>query len=149
MPTFRDARDFLLRNRNDYETAYRERTIGVLAERGGRRLTAVLACRVAAFSLLDPEAQERRLARWGLVLSGAAGTPIRRLGWIERTAPAQGDELARWLHDERDPAIPLRGTAWSEHKGERHAHPTRQRDGYPNTATLPAVNPRLSGAGRP
>jgi hypothetical protein len=70
----------------------------------------VLACRIAAFSLLDPEAQERRLARWGLVLAGAAGTPIRRLGWIERTAPAQGDELARWLHDERDPAIPLRGT---------------------------------------
>ena len=92
------------------EVAYRGRTIGAVAERGGRRLTAVLACRVAAFSLLDPEAQERRLARWGLVLSGAAGTPIRRLGWVERTAPAQGDELARWLHDERDPAIPLRGT---------------------------------------
>ena len=40
----------------------------------GRRLTAVLACRVLAFSLLDPEAQERRLARWGLVLSGAGAT---------------------------------------------------------------------------
>ncbi len=63
-----------------------------------------------AFSLLDPEAQERRLARWGLVLSGAAATPIRRIQWVERTAPAQGDELARWLHAERDPAVPLRGT---------------------------------------
>jgi hypothetical protein len=30
--------------------------------------------------------------------------------WIERTAPAQGDELVRWVHDERDPAVPLRGT---------------------------------------
>jgi hypothetical protein len=96
------------------EAAYRDRLIGVLSEQSGRRLTAVLACRVVAFTLLDPDAQERRLARWGLVLSGAAGTPIRRIQWLERTAPAQGDELARWLHDERDPAIPLRGTPMIE-----------------------------------
>ncbi len=88
--------------------------IGLLAERSGRRLTSVLACRVAAFSLLDAEAQERRLARWGMVLAGAAGTAIRRLQWVERTAPAQGDEMARWLHAERDPAIPPRGTAMVE-----------------------------------
>jgi hypothetical protein len=93
------------------EAAYRDRPVGIVSERGGRMLTAVLACRVVAFSLLDAEAQERRLARWGLVLSGAAGTPIRRIQWLERTAPAQGDELARWLHAERDPAVPLRGTA--------------------------------------
>ena len=93
---------------------HRERAIGALSERSGRRLTAVLACRVAAFSLLDQEAQERRLARWGLVLSGSGGTAIRRLQWIERTAPAQGDELARWVHSERDPAVPLRGTAMIE-----------------------------------
>jgi hypothetical protein len=92
------------------EVPYRERPIGAVAERRGRWLTAVLACRVAAFSLLDPEAQERRLARWGLVLSGSASTAIRRIQWVERTAPAQGDELARWLHAERDPAVPLRGT---------------------------------------
>jgi hypothetical protein len=74
----------------------------------------VLACRVLAFSLLDPEAQERRLARWGLVLSGAGGSAVRRLQWIERTAPAQGDELARWLHAERDPAVPPRGAPMIE-----------------------------------
>ena len=85
------------------EAAYRDQPIGVLAERSGRLATAVLACRVGSFSLLDHEAQERRLARWGLVLSGAGGGPIRRLQWIERTAPAQGDQLARWVHDERDP----------------------------------------------
>jgi hypothetical protein len=96
------------------EAAYRDRAIGVLSERGGRRLTAVLACRVAGFSLLDTDAQERRLARWGLVLSGAASTAIRRLQWLERTAPARGDELARWVHSERDPAIPLRGTPMIE-----------------------------------
>ena len=96
------------------EVDYRDRPIGALAERSGRRLTAVLACRVVAFSLLDAEAQERRLARWGLVLSGAASGAVRRLQWIERTAPAQGDELARWLHAERDPTVPLRGTPMIE-----------------------------------
>jgi hypothetical protein len=96
------------------EAPYRERPVGVLHEQAGRRLTAVLACRVLAFSLLDPEAQERRLAHWGLVLSGAAGTAVRRLQWIERTAPAQGDELARWLHSERDPALPPRGAPMIE-----------------------------------
>jgi hypothetical protein len=69
---------------------------------------------VVAFSLLDVEAQERRLSRWGLLLSGTAGTPISRFGWLERTAPTQGDELARWLHAERDPALPPRGTPMVE-----------------------------------
>jgi len=86
-----------------------DRRIGAVSERAGRRLTALLACRVVSFALLDADAQERRLAQWGLVLSGAADTAIRRLQWIERTAPDQGDELARWLHEQRDPAIPLRG----------------------------------------
>jgi hypothetical protein len=90
------------------------RSIGIVSERSGRRLTAVIACRVAAFALLDPEAQERRLARWGLVLSGAGNSAVHRLQWIERTAPAQGDELARWLSEERDPALPPRGTAMVE-----------------------------------
>lgn len=103
-----------LRGARVVEVAYRDRRIGAVSERGGRWLTAVLACRVAAFSLLDTEAQERRLARWGLVLSGAASTPIRRIQWVERTAPAQGDELARWLHAERDPTVPLRGTPMIE-----------------------------------
>jgi hypothetical protein len=89
---------------------YRGRRVGVLSDDGGRRLTATLACRVDAFALLDPEAQARRLSRWGGVLAAAAGTSIRRIGWIERTAPAAGDELARWLSTERDPSIPLRGT---------------------------------------
>jgi hypothetical protein len=96
------------------EAAYRDRPLGALSEQSGRRLTAVLACRVGSFSLLDPEIQERRLARWGLVLAGSAASPLRRLQWIERTAPAQGDELARWLHAERDPAVPLRGTPMIE-----------------------------------
>ena len=94
--------------------AYRDQPVGVLSELRGRRLTAVLACRVLAFSLLDADAQERRLARWGLILGRRRRRPIQRIQWIERTAPAQGDELARWLHDERDPAVPLRGTPMIE-----------------------------------
>jgi hypothetical protein len=103
-----------LRGVSVLDAAYRDRPIGVLTERSGRFLTAVLACRVGSFSLLDHDAQERRLARWGLVLSGAGGGPIRRLQWIERTAPAQGDELARWVHEQGDPAIAPRGTAMIE-----------------------------------
>jgi hypothetical protein len=107
------------------ELPYRGRGIGALCEQRGRRLTAVLACRVAAFSLLDAEAQERRLARWGLVLSGSAGTAVTRVQWVERTAPAQGDDIARWLAAERDPALPPRGTAMVESYLELIASATR------------------------
>jgi hypothetical protein len=99
-----------LRGLRILDQPYGSRQIGVLSARRGRWLTSVLACRVVAFALLDPEAQERRLARWGLLLGGIASTAVRRLQWIERTAPAQVNELARWLSNERDPAIPLRGT---------------------------------------
>jgi hypothetical protein len=87
-----------------------DRALGALAERRGRWLTPVLACQALSFALLDPEIQERRLAQWGTVLSTAANAPVRRLQWIERTAPAQGDELARWLHTARDPSLPARDT---------------------------------------
>jgi hypothetical protein len=86
------------------------RALGTLCERRGRLVTPVLACQALSFALLDPDVQERRLAQWGTVLSTAASAPIRRLQWIERTAPAQGDELARWLHTARDPSLPARGT---------------------------------------
>jgi hypothetical protein len=86
------------------------RQFGAFAEHRHRRLTAVLVCRAVSFALLDPEVQERRLAQWGLLLASLPGTAVRRLQWIERTAPARGDELARWLHEARDPDLPLRGT---------------------------------------
>lgn len=86
------------------------RSFGALAERHGRLLTPVLACQALSFALLDPAIQERRLAQWGTVLATAASAPIRRIQWIERTAPAQGDELARWLHTARDPSLAARGT---------------------------------------
>jgi hypothetical protein len=94
--------------------AYRSGTIGAVSDANGRLLTAVLACEMGSFQLLDPPAQERRLAQWGIVLSACAGTPVRRLQWVERTAPAQGDELAHWLHAERDPVLGERGSPLME-----------------------------------
>lgn len=112
-PTAADARTALPRDLRGVELhslAYRGATIGAISDRGGRLFTAVLACEMGSFQLLDPPAQERRLAQWGIVLSACAGTPVRRLQWVERTAPAQGDELARWLHAERDPVLGERGS---------------------------------------
>jgi len=88
---------------------YRGHSVGVISEHRGRFLTLVLACRVMSFSLLDAGAQERSLNHWGSVLSSCADTPIRRLQWLERTAPTEGDELAQWLRAQRDPRIPARG----------------------------------------
>jgi hypothetical protein len=97
-----------------YDIPYGSRSIGAVSERRGRHLTTALACQVGAFELLERPAQERRLARWGALLTAAASGPLRRLQWIERTAPAHGDGLAQWLHDARDPQLPARGGALVE-----------------------------------
>ncbi|HET9073484.1 MAG TPA: SCO6880 family protein [Solirubrobacteraceae bacterium] len=94
--------------------AHRTGTVGAVVDDRGRRLVAALACQVDAFGLLDAAAQERRLSGWGAVLAASANTAVRRLQWIERTAPADGDELARWLHEERDPQLGERGSALME-----------------------------------
>jgi hypothetical protein len=91
------------------ELPYRGRLVGAVSDRRGRLLTAVLACRVVSFSLLDAATQERNLAHWGAVLSGCADTPVRRIQWLERTSPTEGNELARWLQAERSPDIPACG----------------------------------------
>ncbi|MGO9974259.1 MAG: SCO6880 family protein [Solirubrobacteraceae bacterium] len=130
------------------ETRYRDRAVGALSERGGRRLTALLACQAVAFALLDPEAQERRLAHWGLVLSGAASTAVRRLQWIERTAPAQGDQLARWLHDAKDPAIPLRGAPIVESYLELIASSAQVTQAHEVLIAVQVDGDRIRGRGR-
>jgi len=69
--------------------------VGVLRE--ATMFTAVLQVRPQAFALCDRDDQARRLAAWGGVLAGLAreGSPVSRLQWIERTAPADGGELVR------------------------------------------------------
>jgi hypothetical protein len=96
------------------EIPYRTGAIGAISERGGRRLTVLLVARAPGFALADEDEQQQRLAVWGDVLKGACRGGVRRIQWIERTAPAQGDGLARWLHEQRDPDVPLRGSAIGE-----------------------------------
>jgi hypothetical protein len=88
---------------------YGGRMIGAVSERAGKRLTLLLACRAMSFALLDPDTQERSLHHWGGVLSSCADTAVRRIQWLERTAPAEGDELSRWLLAQRDPHLAERG----------------------------------------
>jgi hypothetical protein len=73
--------------------------VGVLKDRRVRSYTALLAVRVASFGLLDRAEQEARQAGWGSVLAGLAreGSPVSRIQWVERTVPADGDELGRYL----------------------------------------------------
>ena len=86
---------------------YRGGLVGAVSERRGRRLTAVLVARAPGFALADRDEQEQRLAVWASVLQAAAHGAVRRIAWVQRTAPAQGDGLARWLYDQRDPDIDL------------------------------------------
>lgn len=83
--------------------------VGILKDAKAKTYTGVLAVRVRSFGLLDHTEQERRLAGWGSVLAGLAreNSPVRRLQWIERTVPSDGDQVARYLQEERDPAVPL------------------------------------------
>jgi len=91
---------------------YGRETVGVMRDRRAGTYTAVLAVRAGAFGLRDAAEQERKLDAWGSVLAscGRDGSPVRRLQWIERTLPADGDELAAHLQAERDRAVPLDST---------------------------------------
>lgn len=74
-------------------------TVGVLKDRRAHSYTSALAVRVTSFGLLDRAEQEARQAGWGGVLAGLAreGSPVSRIQWVERTVPADGDEIGRYL----------------------------------------------------
>jgi hypothetical protein len=69
--------------------------LGVVCD--GATYTAVLAVRPEAFALCDSGEQARRLGGWGGILAGVAreGSPISRIQWVERTAPADDGDLVR------------------------------------------------------
>lgn len=83
--------------------------IGVVKDRRGQTFTATLGVRVRNFALLSDPEQERRLAAYGTVLAGLArdDSVIRRVGWVERTVPNDGDDVAAYLQQARDPALAL------------------------------------------
>lgn len=91
------------------EVPYGSDRVGVIHDRAAGTYTVAIAVKAGAFGLLDSSEQERKLDAWGSVLASLArdGSPVRRLQWIERTLPAQGDELAAHLQAERDRAVPL------------------------------------------
>ena len=91
------------------EVPYGSERVGVIRDRAAGTYTAAIAVRAGPFGLLDGAEQERKLDGWGSVLASLArdGSPVRRLQWMERTLPAQGDELAAYLQGERDRAVPL------------------------------------------
>jgi hypothetical protein len=64
--------------------------IGVIRDRRSGTRAAVLPVQGRSFSLLDPEQQVQRLEAWRAVLASLArpGSPIKRIQWIERSAPA-------------------------------------------------------------
>src|SRR5436189_3569614 len=85
-------------------------TVGELKDQRTRSYTAVLAVKVSSFGLLDRAEQESRQAGWGGVLASLAreGSPVTRVQWVERTVPADGDEIGRYLGDAWDrSAVPL------------------------------------------
>jgi hypothetical protein len=87
--------------------------IGVFRDPALGTLTAVLAVRVRAFGLLAEADQERRLDRWGRVLAGLARNDaiVRRVCVLERTVPADGDEMQRYLAEARDRDLPASDSA--------------------------------------
>jgi hypothetical protein len=88
--------------------------VGVIKDRRARTYTAVLAVKVSSFGLLDRSEQEARQASWGSVLAGLAreGSPVSRIQWLERTVPADGDEIGRYLGEAWDRgSVPLESIA--------------------------------------
>jgi hypothetical protein len=93
---------------------FRGETVGVIKDRRARSYVAVLTVTVSSFGLLDRSEQEARQAAWGGVLAGLAreGSPVSRIQWLERTVPADGDEIGRYLGDAWDRgSVPLESLA--------------------------------------
>jgi hypothetical protein len=89
---------------------FRGESVGVVKDRRARSYTAALAVKVTAFGLLDRAEQQSRQAGWGGVLASLAreGSPVARVQWVERTVPADGDEIGRYLGEAWNrEAVPL------------------------------------------
>jgi hypothetical protein len=89
--------------------AYQGARFGVVKDRAARTFTAALHVRGGAFALLGPGEREQRLADYGAVLAALArdDSPVRRIAWVERTIPGDGDELGDHLLQAKRPGASL------------------------------------------
>ncbi len=80
---------------------YENARFGAVADRRARTFTAALRVRGRAFALLGPREREQRLHDYGAVLAALArdDSPVRRVAWVERTLPGDGDALGDYLMD--------------------------------------------------
>jgi hypothetical protein len=78
---------------------YEGARLGVAKDVRARTFTAALRVQGRAFALLSPREREQRLADYGAVLSALArdDCPVRRVAWIERALPGDGDALGDHL----------------------------------------------------
>ena len=83
--------------------AYGGTPFGVIVDRRAKTMTAVVRCQGESFALLGAEDREQRLADYGGVLAALArdGSPVRRIAWTERTLPANRDQLAQYVIDNK------------------------------------------------
>ncbi len=92
MPAFLDGVELVPVERPDWAGGTdRLEPVGVVHDRTAGVWTALLPVRGGPFALLDTGAQHRALGGWAAVLSQFAreSSPLVRLGWSIRSAPAQ------------------------------------------------------------
>ncbi len=79
---------------------YGNAPLGVVHDSRRGTYTAVLRCQPRAFVLLGETQQQVLLDAYGqlLVSFGQEGSPVRRIGWWERSLPAAGEELVEYFH---------------------------------------------------
>jgi hypothetical protein len=87
---------------------YGDSEVGVMREAKAGTYTVAMAVRGGAFIMRDLAEQERALDAFGDVLASTArdGSPVRRIQWLEQTAPEAGGDLLAHFEAQRDRAVP-------------------------------------------
>ena len=82
--------------------------LGVVKDKRARTFTAVVRCSARAFYLLGEDERAILLASYGALLTQFASddSPVRRIGWYERTVPSGKSELAEYLRDNKRDDLP-------------------------------------------
>jgi hypothetical protein len=78
---------------------YASARFGVVKDVRAATFTAAVSVRGRAFALLGAPEREQRLADYGAVLAALArdDCAVRRVAWVERTLPGDGDQLGDYL----------------------------------------------------